>query len=291
MNDHSQPPYRPYSERPDGQVNIRNVSELQVQDLEREPMKYIALALVHLKAELAKLPKMIEDRSRLVDEYQVNAIWNVAESVSLVEVFPQFEINERIQTITVTGPPATSADNLVTNPGAGNPAIFVLPTASQILAITGSYQNASGGNEFPNVQIQDASGNQIAQIPLGQVNAATTVQFYISVGGFAQQGAGTNNVFMPLPNLGILPAGYRVFMAAIGGTDVITNFRVITVSQPLFNLQLGDRVWSLTLPASGILVMSDVNILLGRNDRRVLTSSLPGEWTLELTGFADNRYL
>jgi len=115
----------------------------------------------------------------------------------------------------------------VPNPGTGVNLSFTLPYAAQIVAITGQYQNASVGNEFPNVQIQDAAGNQIAQIPLGQVNAATTIQFYISLGGFAQQGGGTNNPFMPLPNLGVLPAGFKIFMAAIGGTDVISNVRIL----------------------------------------------------------------
>jgi hypothetical protein len=117
-------------------------------------------------------------------------------------------------------------DIAVPNPGTGVNLTYTLPFAAQILSITGTYQNGSAGTEFPNVQIQDPTGAQVAQIPLGQINAATTIQFYIQ-GTFAQQGGGTNNAFMPMPNLGTLPAGYKVFMAVGGGTDAITNVHIL----------------------------------------------------------------
>jgi hypothetical protein len=55
-------------------------------------------------------------------------------------------------------------------------------------------------------------------------------------------------------------------------------------------LQLGDRFWSLVIPASGILVIGYIGILLGRNDPRVLTASVAGDYGLELCGVADRRY-
>lgn len=54
-------------------------------------------------------------------------------------------------------------------------------------------------------------------------------------------------------------------------------------------LQLGDRVWSLIIPASGILVMSPVKVILSRSDIRMLVAAVPGEYFLELMGFCDDR--
>lgn len=59
---------------------------------------------------------------------------------------------------------------------------------------------------------------------------------------------------------------------------------------PQFTLQLGDRTWNLTLPASGILVIAPIRLLLGRSDNRVLTSPTAGQWTVELMGICDDRY-
>lgn len=55
-------------------------------------------------------------------------------------------------------------------------------------------------------------------------------------------------------------------------------------------LQLGDRVWSLTIPASGVLMLGPLGLLLGRNDSRVLSAGTPGTYSLELMGIADKRF-
>ena len=57
-----------------------------------------------------------------------------------------------------------------------------------------------------------------------------------------------------------------------------------------FTLQLGDRAWNVLTDISGKFQVFGSGMLLGRNDTRVLTSTTPGNWTLELTGFADERY-
>jgi hypothetical protein len=55
-------------------------------------------------------------------------------------------------------------------------------------------------------------------------------------------------------------------------------------------LILGDRQFPLTVPASGIIVIAPVAIILGRNDARQLTSAVPGIWFVELMGIADKRF-
>ena len=65
---------------------------------------------------------------------------------------------------------------------------------------------------------------------------------------------------------------------------------IVTGPAGAVTLQLGDRTWALTIPASGILVIAPVSFLLSRNDYRQLTSATPGDYSLELMGWADERY-
>jgi hypothetical protein len=65
---------------------------------------------------------------------------------------------------------------------------------------------------------------------------------------------------------------------------------IITGPTGAVNLQLGDRLWALTIPASGILVIAPVSVLLGRSDARILTPAAAGIFTLELMGVADRRF-
>lgn len=123
-----------------------------------------------------------------------------------------------------------TTNTLLANTGAGANFSFTLPIAETILAINATYHNASAGTEFPNIQIQDASGNIVAEIPWGTINAATAVSMFAAVGSFAQQSGGTNTAFMPLPALGVLPAGYKVVINAVGGTDTITGISILSIA-------------------------------------------------------------
>src|SRR5215831_590299 len=65
---------------------------------------------------------------------------------------------------------------------------------------------------------------------------------------------------------------------------------IITGPTGAIKLQLGDRLWNLTIPATGILVIAPVAVLLSRTDDRILTPQTPGAYTLELCGFGDARF-
>jgi hypothetical protein len=151
--------YVPRAIRPD--TPIRQKPAIQVADIEAQPMKYIALALVHLRNQIAALANMAEDRGRPIDEYQPQEI--LGELESTITVQPQWETSERITSVLITGPP----------------------------------------------------GN-------------------------------------------------------------------VTV-------QLGDRIWPLTIPASGFLLIAPISIFLGRSDSRILTAATPGQYSLELSGYCDTR--
>lgn len=66
---------------------------------------------------------------------------------------------------------------------------------------------------------------------------------------------------------------------------------IIVVGPPgNITLNLGDRSWPLTIPASGVIVIAPVAVLLGRNDTRQLVSATPGTYFIELMGIGDRRF-
>lgn len=72
--------------------------------------------------------------------------------------------------------------------------------------------------------------------------------------------------------------------------ELITAVLVTGPVSTTFTLQLGNRNWNLATTANGFCLISPIGILLTRNDRRILTSATAGNWTLELTGRADERF-
>lgn len=147
--------------QPGGEQHLRNPTPVGVPNIEQEPMRYIALALVHLRNAFTKVPKMLEDASRPVDEYRVQTL--LADSESNIRLLPQYECAELIRSVLITGP--------------------------------------------------------------------------------------TGNV----------------------------------------TLQLGSRIWNLTIPASGFILISPLWLQIGRDEDRILTASTPGDYSLELMGHADER--
>jgi hypothetical protein len=157
MNSH---PHR--AERPTGIIHERQLDKpAGIPDIETEPLRYIALALIHLRDQIAEQAKLLQDQGRPVDEYRPQTL--AGDSETAITLQPQWESIERIEQILITG-------------------------------------------------------------PAGQVT-----------------------------------------------------------------LQLGDRVWSLTIPATGFILIAPVAIFLGRDDVRQLTAQAAGDYTLELMGFADTR--
>lgn len=90
--------------QPGGEEHLRNPVPLTTHD-EMVPAQMFALALVHLKNEVSKLPTMIEDQSKPVDEYQPS-VQLAPESESVITLQPQWETPEIIKTVLITGPPA-----------------------------------------------------------------------------------------------------------------------------------------------------------------------------------------
>jgi hypothetical protein len=71
---------------------------------------------------------------------------------------------------------------------------------------------------------------------------------------------------------------------------IVESVLVTGPAAAVATLALGKRNWSITMPASGILVIGPVKFSLGRNDQRTLTPAIPGAWSLEVMGYADIGY-
>lgn len=89
-------------------------------------------------------------------------------------------------------------------------------------------------------------------------------------------GAGSSSSFVVQPTYEYMPEKIESIIVT-GPTGAVT-------------LQLGDRIWQLSIPATGILVIGYCAIVLGRSDSRILTPAAPGVYTLELMGIADRRF-
>src|SRR5579862_2772961 len=103
MNRHSPRAQNPFNQ----EIHTRHITPIDVTDIEAAPMKYVALALVQLRDEIRSLATMIADRSRLVDEYNVQSL--TPESMTQITVTPIFEVGEVIESIIITGPAAGTA--------------------------------------------------------------------------------------------------------------------------------------------------------------------------------------
>jgi hypothetical protein len=114
---------------------------------------------------------------------------------------------------------------------------------------------------------------QLETIARAAENRANVVDEYNSA---PITGAGSAASFSVMPNYEFMPEKIESIIIT-GPTGAIT-------------LQLGDRVWALTIPTSGVLVIAPVAILLSRGDARVLTPASAGIFTLELMGVADRRF-
>lgn len=71
-------------------------------------------------------------------------------------------------------------------------------------------------------------------------------------------------------------------------TEKITSI-IITGPPGPVTVQLGDRTWNLVIPASQILPIAPISLILSRQDARILTAATPGQYNLELMGHCDER--
>jgi len=114
---------------------------------------------------------------------------------------------------------------------------------------------------------------QLENIARAAENNANLVDEYNSA---AISGAGSSTAVIVQPTYEYMPEKIEAIIIT-GPTGAVT-------------LTLGDRIWQLTIPASGIINIGAIGLVLSRTDVRQLTSAVAGTFTLELMGIADARF-
>jgi hypothetical protein len=135
---------------------------------------------------------------------------------------------------------------------------------------TGDVEETSG--TFEKLGLEQIA-EQLQALAARIENAANPVDEYNSA---AITGAGSSAVLTVSPTYEYMP-------------EKITSI-IVTGPTGGITLQLGDRLWQLTIPVSGVLVIAPIALMLGRSDSRILTPASAGAYTLELMGIADRRF-
>jgi hypothetical protein len=227
-----------------------------------------------LKNELINLAAKTFDASRPVNEYQ-----SVSSATSL-EVLPEYEMDELIEAIVVVANPyqTTIATSGTTTGTTGtNPAALSIITSQALAAGTytvawtaqlGGTPSAADANNFGlylgTTQVAASLNGIVATTPYPQ----PTVTIVVPVGGGT---VSVKNIAQP------------------GGTPTYTA--QLTITQQLIanvvTLQLGRRLWNLSMAPNGIIELDGLALRLNRNERRIATQGPAGPLSLELTGHAD----
>ena len=244
---------------------------------------FLANELAEFKRHLKDLVRQGIDRTNRVDEYRVQTI---GDQVTQLIVQPDYETAEVIESIIVTGPTQVA-----------------LPSAAPVAA------SGNAVNPVANQTIANISAAQLAAVaPVGtlwQVQWIPTLEGVVAAGD-------ANNMYLSSPLnvvkqqgefpgvVGSYPQLGFSFVPGASGINVQANanasgagaiYAAEITATPLlsgtpFTLKLGKRFWSLVMPASGILVIAPVSFSLSRSDDRILSSLVPGDWALELSGYA-----
>lgn len=262
-----------------GIVSTRQPVHPYAPDREAEHPGYEAEGMAQFGEALELIARAAENRSNPVDEYNSAAISGAGSSASLT-VQPTYEMMpEKIETVIVTGPqpqqPAASVYGIANAPVAAGQQITstTLQPGTYIINWTAGLGGTTGAVDANNFALE-LNGVTVAT----SVNPSTT-------GAVTAQTVLYLTVTQPNSVLSV-NAG-----ATTPTTTAIYRSSLTAASQgSAFTLQLGDRIWSLVLPPSGILVIGPMALLLSRTDARILTPSIPGIYTLELCGIADRRF-
>jgi hypothetical protein len=150
----------------------------------------------------------------------------------------------------------------------------------------------ANGTQIPIAPVPAQTGT--ADIPVGEKYALIAIdRLEKSLGPVSRMIADVSHPVDEYATESVLDGGVTTVTVYPEYDKMAARIECVIVTGPpstAFSLQLGDRAWTVLTDASGKFQVFGSGMLLGRNDQRILTSTTPGNWTLELTGFADERY-
>ena len=215
------------------------------------------------------------DESRPVDEYQ-----SVSNALTM-EVLPEFEMDELIETITIAAKPYSSGTPVDLSSG-----------------VVGQKANVSAGDVITGATISPAAGVYNCQWAvdnsaavgidnnLGLYNGTTLVATAMcakALGTYVQAPLSIN-----------VASGNAVTVKALAADATGTyNAAIVLTAIPQPNvvtLVLGRRSWAIDMSAwGGVFSVNGLKLRLDRNERRTITQTVAGPLSIELTGHADTR--
>lgn len=234
------------------------------------------IAQAKMLSYLGDLATRTFDESRPVDEYQS------ATSTTSLEVLPEFELDELIESIVVVANPYTtmpgnpgqssSVTTAKAAPGAGDVVTTLTPGAG-IYTVNWSVSPAGGAHANNFGLYNDTTLIATSNNP---VTAGTYLQPQVTV---------------------VMAAGKtlttKAILADAGVTYTATTSLSSVASVPVGNLvtiAIGHRSWVVDMSAwGGVLQVKGMKMRLSRQERRIFTQTVAGPLSVEMTGHADTR--
>jgi hypothetical protein len=228
---------------------------------------YIDRLHAQIMKALESISQWYIDQSNRVDEYRPQSLSGESLTVELGQ--PDYECDEIITGVIVTGPPALNGEQDAVIPAGAGTTTITLPAGA---SLTGFYAETTPG-----------TATSTTVVVAGATTGPMTFEFTQTASG---PGSQLNQPF-PQP---LVPANPAVGITVTFNGSASTNAGNLTAfyqTASSFILQLGQRVWNLVLPVTGILTIGPVQMKLSRSSVRQLTGSIPGDWAFELTGYAE----
>lgn len=219
------------------------------------------------------LATLLVDESNRVDEYRPQSLQG--ESATNITWQADYKGSEIIEAIVVTGPAAASGVSQSNTHGIATPAGGANIVTVNAL-VPGLYTVEWS------VEVEGAAATLVDNYKL--LNGGALV-------ATAEQGTAIGQYPQQQQLINIPAAGQAVVIQTISTETTATINGQITLvpyqGNSPFTLVLGRRTWSLALPSTGILVISPIKMSLAESNTRQLTSSIAGDWAVELMGITD----
>jgi hypothetical protein len=243
------------------------------------PAGFTAESQSELTEAIRVMARSLQERSRIIDEYHPQNINGDSETV--IQLQPQFErLWAIIDHIVINGPSqgsiGLSFQGSTTAPGANANILLIGANAIPPGNYTGQWKidldGTPGAADVNNVKVVQGVTIVPASANDGAVGSYPQVPFQFTV---------------PPNNANTLT--FKAIGAATAGAIYTVSVDIIPNGGFPVTLQLGDRFWNLVIPATGILEISPKRLMLAPYHQRILTATFPGQYALELLGYADVR--
>lgn len=267
-------------------IPVRNAIPVLVPDREQEPdSEFVRNAMTRIDRNLRSLALTAEDITKPVDEYQ---------GVSRGSTYPA-----NYPTGVLTSPVGS-----VLNPGAAATIVsFTLPPARYSLTVYTYLSGTVAAGDANNMDIFWSAVQNNIPYP-AVANNMTNVTFVANVPNnlgiftIAASSAGgvTYNAYIVATAIGPVSAqdvsltSLEVLPQYDTISERITSILVTGPPNSPVTLTIGNRALDVMTDGQGKFALPFISMLLTRNDRRLLNSPVPGNWTLELMGYADARF-